>query len=272
MRRTLPLLALLCVLTSTGCVDGTVRVTVLPDGAGSIAIDLGYDPAQWPPLFGDPYAGFLERDELRRWMDPGMVAWSQPRVVDGETSRRWQGEVFFDDIDDVQFLGRHEGKVIEAMGFRSELERGRLHLRPGFLVYLDDPLPLPSPERVGMKGVSLSPALLDAIRQRIRPVVEGLDVTLEVVLPGPATRVDGLDRSEGRVGFLHVDADRLARAFTGTAAELTDVEELRENPSWAWQTPPTVPASEIAALRARRAAAVQWWNAVEGHGSSDEVD
>ena len=260
--RNAPLAVLLAAsLALTGCVDGTVRFTLLPDGAGSIAIDLGYETEKWPPMFGDPLAGFLTRDQLRTFTEPGFVAWSQPEVVETPTTRRWRAEVFFDDVGRVQFLGRRQGKVIEALGFEPALDEGRLDLRPGFLVYLEDPLPLPSPEQVGMSDVSLSRDLLDAIRQRIRPVIEGLDVTLEVVLPGAITGAAGLDGFEGRKATLHVDAHRLALAFASKARVLTDDQALRDDPTWSWERPVTWDAQQAEDLRRRRGQALRWWTA-----------
>lgn len=251
----------LVVVTSTGCVDGTVRFTLLDDGSGSIAIDLGYERTQWPPLFGDPLAGFLTREHLAGFTEPGFVAWSEPVVVETDSTRRWQGEVFFDDVGRVQILGRRDGQVIEALGFAPDPAGGVLEMRPGFLVYVDEPLPLPSPERVGMSDVSLSPALLDAIRQRIRPVIEGLDVTLEIVLPGSVTRAAGFDAFDGDRAWLHVDADRLGAAFAREAAALVDVPPLREDPSFRWDATEAGAPARAETLRARRAHAGAWWNA-----------
>jgi|GEM_PF-2668677 len=259
VRVTRTIVAALLVSTLSGCVDGTARLTVLPDGSGSIALDLGYEVAQWPPMFGDPLEGFRTPDQLARFTDPGFVAWSRPRIVEADGERRWRSEVFFDDIGAVRFLGRQDGRTIEALGFDAGLDRGRIGLRPGFLVYLDDPLPLPSPRRIGMTGVSLSDDLLAAIRQRIRPVIEGLDVSLEVVLPGRITRADGLDGFSGRTARLHVDADRLAAAFMGKARVLTDVEALRDDPTWAWELPPQWDQVAAEDLRRRRAEALEWW-------------
>lgn len=258
LRRTLLLFAAVTSFGLTGCVDGTVRVTVLEDGAGSIAIDLGYGVDKWPAMFGDPLAGFRTREQLRDFLEPGMVAWSEPEITATDVERRWRGEVFFDDVGRLQFLGRRQDQVIEAMGFGPDLDAGRIDLRPGFLVYLDDPLPLPTPDKVGMSEVSLSPALLEAIRQRIRPVIEGLDVKLVLELPGTITRAAGFDAVAGRTAVLRVDDDRLARAFATEAGVLTDEAALREDPTWRWEGR-TSNAGED--LRHRRAQALDWWNA-----------
>lgn len=251
---------LLLPLLLVGCVDGTVRVTLLPDGAGSIGVDLGYDQAKWPALFGDPYAGFRTRAQLGRFLEPGMVAWSRPRIEEVGRSRRWQGEVFFDDVAKLRFFGRYQGQGIEALSFEPDLARGELGLRPGFVVYLDDPLPLPSPESVGMTEVSLSPQLLAAIRERIRPVIEGLDVRLELQLPGEVRRADGFDESEGRVARLRVDADRLAAAFARRAGLLLDEAAVRgDDPVWTWEVPTAWDEDAAVAFRQRRAAALRWW-------------
>lgn len=255
------LLILLCTLGLTGCVDGTVRVLLLPDGAGSIALDLGYDTKKWPGIFGDPYAGFVTQDQLRRFIEPGMVAWSRPEIEKTGRTRRWRAEVFFDDVAALRFFGRHEGRGIEALGFEPDFARGEIGLRPGFLVYLDDPLPLPSPQSVGMTEVSLSPQLLAAIRQRIRPVIEGLDVRLEVAMPGRVLRADGLDAKAGAVATLRVDADRLGAAFARRAGLLLDEEAVRRpDPRWSWEVPATWNDDAATAFRQRRAAALQWWD------------
>ena len=264
--RVLPalLVALLALVTLSGCVDGVVRVRVLPDGSGSIAVDLGYETRQWPALFGDPYAGFRSADQLRRFTDPGLIAWSEPEIMEVDGRRRWRGEVFFDDVDDVRLLGRHRNRTIEALGFEADLPGGELALRPGFTVYLDEPLPLLPPRRVGMSQVSLSDDLLEAIRLRIRPVIEGFDVRLEVELPGTVTSFDGLDGAQGRVAHLQIDADRLARAFERRAGLLVDEEALASTPVlWAWEMPATWDDEEATALRQRRARALQWYGAAE---------
>lgn len=252
---------ILC-MSLSGCIQGTVRVTVFPDGSGSIALDLGYDTRKWPGIFGDPYEGFRTQDQMRRFVDPGMTAWSQPAIEKNGRLRSWRGEVFFDDIAQLRFLGRHEGEVIEALGFDSAPEQGVLGLRPGFVVYLDDPLPLPAPERVGMSGVNLSPQLLDTIRQRIRPVIGGLDVKLEVELPGSIVRADGMDSFDGRIATLAVDADRLAAAFGRRAGVLLDEEAIRrDRPAWAWRVPATWNDARAREYRRRRAEALTWWHA-----------
>lgn len=258
-RRLILLLVLVAALATSGCVDGTVRVTVLPDGAGSIAIDLGYGIDKWPAMFGDPLAGFRTREQLAGFMEKGMIAWSEPRIVDTPTTRRWQGEVFFDDIGELQFLGRHDDRVIEAASFEPDFERGVITVRPDFLVYLEDPLPLPTPEKAGMTDVSLSPALLEAIKQRIRPVIEGLDVTLELELPGTITRAAGLDTFDGRVAELEIDANRLALAFASKARVLCDDQALREDPTWRWEVPVQWDQEAAEELRRRRGRALEWW-------------
>lgn len=263
MRRPLVLLLLLLASSGlTGCVDGTVRVLLLPDGAGSIALDLGYDTGKWPGLFGDPYEGFRTQAQMGRFVEPGMVAWSQPHIEKVGRTRRWRGEVFFDDIAKLRFFGRHEGQTIEALGFEPDLARGVLGLRPGFIVYLDDPLPLPSPQSVGMSDVSLSPQLLSAIRQRIRPVIAGLDVRLEVELPGRVRRAAGLESVRANVATLAVDADRLGDAFARRTGLLLDEEAIRaRDPVWSWEVPATWNDAAAQAYRQRRAAALQWWAA-----------
>ena len=240
-----------------GCLQGVVTATLMPDGSGSIAVDLGYELRKWPPFLGDPYAGLTEREGLARWLSPGLIAWSQPTVRVEEGRRHLRTEVFFDEVDDVILTGTRGGQRIQAL--RLHRQGQSLHLQPGFLDLLDAPLPLPSPERVGLRGVTLSPELLEGIRQQIGAVIPGLDLRFELRLPGKVVRYDGLDFAEGRIAHLEIDADRATRAFHERAGVLVDEAALRSgDPRWAWEGQ-TVPPEEIQALARRARRAKAWW-------------
>ena len=257
MRNALLLLA--SALALSGCIDAQLTVNVMPDGSGNIDIDVGYDTRAWPSFLGDPLQTYTSHRQLRAWQSRGIIAWSEPELVREGRYRRIRTAMWFDSIGQVQFWATSKGQPLETLGIDWKGSEGRLDMRAGFVRFLDDPLPLPSPERVGM-DVSLSPALLDAVRAQIRPVIEGLEVRLDVVMPGKVTRADGFHTLEGRRAKIRVDADRLAEAMRDRAGVIFEEESLKAEPPRILFEPQDVPEAETRALSEARLEALRWWN------------
>lgn len=252
------LIAVLLVIAGSGCVDARLTANVLEDGSGNIEFDVGYDTATWPSFLGDPLSSYTSRAQLRGWTSPGVIAWSKPQIVREGRHRRLRTALWFDDLSRVEFWATRKGKPFETLGFWFRGEERVTELRAGFAELLDRPLPLPSPGRVGM-DVALSPDLLAAVRRQIRPVIEGLHLQLDVVLPGEVSRADGFRSWEGHTASLGVDADLLARAMNERAGVLFEEETLeRQPPQIEWQEPKEADSRRVDLTR-RRAAAMAWW-------------
>lgn len=258
MRRLLLLLLAAITLALGGCVDAEVVVNLMPDGSGSFDVDVGYDERAWPAFFGDPFAGWTRKSQLRAYSDPGLGPWSKPEIVTEGFHRRLRTEIFFDDIDDVQILGSDDGRLFVALGFEHLPGERTVQLRLGVREELGRPLPLPTPKQAGM-DVSISESLLKAIRQEIRPVIEGARLELVARLPGEVERADGFDEWEGREARIVADADRVALSLRERAGQLLNEATLDRQPLVVRWADGTARAGEIEALRDRRAAALEWW-------------
>ncbi len=257
MHRALSLL--LSLLPLVGCVDASVVVQLNPDASGSFDLDIGYDQRSWPAFFGDPFRGWLRKSQLQGFTDPGLGPWAEPRIVEVDGFRRFRTEVFFDDLDRVQILGWDDGRPFEALGFRYDREQHVVRMRLGIMEQLSRPLPLPSPKQAGME-VSISDALMAAIRQEIRPVIEGARLRLAARLPGEVERADGFDAWQDREAWVEADADRIAAALRDRAALLFNPSTLGDgNLVLQWNAAP--PSEEEGRrYRERRAAAQAWWD------------
>lgn len=258
VRRILPIILALLL---SGCVDARVVVNLLPDGSGSFDLDIGYDQRAWPSLFGDPFAGWTRQAQLRAYSDPGLGPWSQPEIVVEGAHRRIRTEIFFTDIEKVQILGSDDGELFVALGFERSDDVPQVGLRVGVREKLGRPLPLPTPKQAGME-VSLSDALLSAIRQEIRPVIEGARLELVAAVPGVVEQADAFDEWEDREARIVADADRVALAMRERAGALLNEETLDRDPlvvRWR-EAPPR--ADEIQAHRERLDAALEWWGGV----------
>jgi hypothetical protein len=242
-----------------GCVRADFEVVLLPDGSGAVECDVAYSARKWPAFFGDPYASFTSPSGFRELMPPGFVAWAEPEISASEGWRRLRTAVFFEDIRRVVFPARLQGEPYAAMRFEGNPAEGDITLVCQLDSILARPVPLPSPQEIGMDAVSIPDAVMDGLRAQMGTILSGLDVSLSLTAPGVLLQADGFDRIEMGRGVIRVEASRGAAAFQQRAGVLVDADALGgENPRWIWTPVPPDPRL-VAALRERREAALAWW-------------
>lgn len=220
---------------------------------------MAYSARKWPAFFGDPYASFTTPMGFAGMMPPGFVAWARPEITAADGWRHLRTTAFFDDIREVVFPARRQGKRYAALRFRGDPAVGDLAIVSELDSILARPLPLPSPQELGMDAVSIPDAVMDGLRGQMGTILSGLDLDFTLVAPGVLLQADGFDAIEMGRGVIHVDARRGAAAFQDHAGVLVDAEALgAAAPRWIW-TPVTPDAALVNAVRERRAAALRWW-------------
>lgn len=259
--RTIAALLLLLPLIG-GCVRADFEIVLLPDGSGALTADVAYAGKKWPAFFGDPYASFLTPKGFRGMMPPGFVAWSEP-VVEAENGwRHLRTAAWFDDIRRVVLPAKRSDKTpYPALMFSGNPAAGELRLLSELDSILARPVPLPSPQEMGMDGVSIPKPIMEGVRKQMGTLLSGLDVTLRLNPVGALSRADGFDAIEGGDAVIRVDAARGAAAFQKRAGVLTDWPRLiGDDVRWQWE-PAEADSTIVQQYRARREAAVEWFGA-----------
>jgi hypothetical protein len=257
--RTIAVLLLLLPLIG-GCVRADFEIVLLPDGSGAQNADVAYSGKKWPSFVGDPYASFTTPAGFRGLMPPGFVAWSEPVVEVEEGWRHLRTSAWFDDIRRIVFPAKRSDKTpYAALRFSGNPAAGELRLLSELDSILVRPLPLPSPQEIGMEGVSIPDAVMNGIRAQMGSILSGLDVTLRLSPSGRVSRADGFDALVLGEAVIRVDAARGAAAFQDHAGILVDEAALTSGEvRWIWEPGEVAPDLE-ADLRAGRAAAVDWF-------------
>lgn len=257
--RTIVALLLLLPLIG-GCVRAEFEIVLLPDGSGALTADVAYSGRKWPSFFGDPYASFLNPRGFRGMMPPGFVAWSEPAVEVEDGWRHLRTAAWFDDIRRIVLPAKRSDETpYAALRFSGNPAAGQLRLHSELDSILARPVPLPSPQEMGMEGVSIPDAVMGGVRKQMGTILSGLDVTLRFAPTGAVTRADGFDAVEQGRAIIQVDAARGAAAFRQRAGVLTDEAALAAGEvAWTW-TPGAVDSTRVRDLRARRAAAAEWF-------------
>lgn len=249
---------LLAALLLGGCVDAEVVAHLNPDGSGSFAIDVGYEQRSWPAFFGDPFGEWTQRRQLENFSDPGLGPWAEPEVVVVDGYRRFRTEVFFAHVDRVRILGWNDGRPFDALGFQYDSRKSTVRMTLGIMPELAKPLPLPTPRQAGME-LSLSDNLMRAIREQIRPVIEGAHLRLAARLPGAVVRADAFDDWRGREAWIDADADRVALAMRERAGRLLNEATLNDGVLEVQWRPQEMSAAELDSFQQRLEAARVWW-------------
>lgn len=256
--RSAAVLALLLPLLA-GCVRADFDLVLLPDGSGSIDCDVAYSVHKWPAFFGDPYASFVTPAGFAGMTPPGFVAWAPPEIATEDGWRHLRTAAFFDDIRRVVLPARRQGEPYAALRFHGDPAAGRLDLVCDLDSILARPVPIPTPEEMGMEGVSIPDAVLDGLRGQMGSILSGLDLSFSLHAPGVLLQADGFDAIEMGRGEISVGAERGAAAFQQRAGVLVDGPALTgPDPAWIW-TPVAPDERQARALRTRRDAAVRWW-------------
>lgn len=259
LRRLAPLLLFLL----TGCVDARIAAHLNPDGSGSFAVDIAYDQRAWPSFFGDPFHGWTQRSQLEAFTDPGLGPWAEPRISVEGGRRRFRTEVFFEDINRVRILGWDDGRPYQALGFRYDRADSTVRMTLGIMPQLAEPLPLPTPRQAGME-IHISDDLMTAIRQEIRPVIEGAHLRLEAEVPGRLSRADAFDAWKGRRAWIDADADRVALAMRERAGQLLNEKTLDDGLLEVHWSGDTSSAAEVDSFQRRLRDAYAWWDPPAG--------
>jgi hypothetical protein len=257
--RTIAALLLLLPLIG-GCVRAEFEIVLLPDGSGALHADVAYSGKKWPSFFGDPYASFTNPAGFRGLMPPGFVAWSEPVVEVEEGWRHLRTSAWFDDIRRIVFPAKRSDETpYAALRYSGNPAGGELRLLSELDSILARPLPLPSPQEIGMDGVSIPDAVMSGIRSQMGTILSGLDVTLRLKPAGRISRADGFDALDLGEAVIRVDAERGAAAFQDHAGILVDETALTSGDvRWIWE-PGEADLDLEASLRAGRAAAIEWF-------------
>ena len=258
-RRTIALLLLLLPLIG-GCVRAEFEVVILPDGSGAVLADVAYSGKKWPAFFGDPYESFLTPNGFRGMMPPGFVAWSEPSVEVEEGWRHLRTAAWFDDIRRVVFPAKRSDKTpYAALLFSGDPAAGELRLISKLDSILSRPVPLPSPQELGMDGVSIPDAVMGGVRAQMGTLLAGLDVSLTLRPSGALHRADGFDDIANGEAVIRVNSARGAAAFQQRAGVLVDWPRLvADDVLWEW-TPAPPDSNLVRDLEAGKAVARKWF-------------
>jgi hypothetical protein len=257
--RTIGALLLLLPLIG-GCVRADFVIELLPDGSGALHADVAYSGKKWPAFFGDPYESFMTPKGFRGMMPPGFVAWSQPEVTNEDGWRHLRTSAWFDDLRRVVLPAKRSDETpYAALRFSGNPAAGEIRLLSELDSILARPVPLPSPQEMGMEGVSIPGAVMNGIRAQMGTILSGLDVTLRLHAGHGVRRADGFDVIENGEALIRVDATRGAAAFQERAGVLVDAPALGSGSArWIWDPAEADPAATDRYL-AGRAAAVRWF-------------
>jgi hypothetical protein len=272
--RILGLLILGAFTSLPGCIQAEEAATLMPDGSGKLTLRFALKKsmlemfAQLGKAGGDPKAG----DPLDQFKDPsklksngeGIVAWGEPKKEEDADWVRVSIPGYFEDINKVKMYSEANqgGDAQRKLSFGAKYEKagdgGKLmmssELTDDFRKMGGGP---------GGPGGAGGEELAKAMVEAMKPMLEGMKISVTVTVPGPVEQSGGFLEKKDRTATFSIEGKTILDAMTdpkGPAAKKLEAFGAASDKGTpvTWSKT-TVGADEIAAFKNEMAAAKESW-------------
>jgi hypothetical protein len=272
--RILGLLVLGALTSLPGCIQAEEAATLMPDGSGKLTLRFALKKsmlemfAQLGKAGGDqkapdPFDQFKDPSKLKT-NGEGIVAWGDPKKEEDADWVRVSIPGYFEDINKVKMYGESNqgGDAQKKLSFGAKYEKsgdgGKLtmsnELTDDFRKMGGGP---------GGAGGAGGEELAKAMVEAMKPMLEGMKISVTVTVPGPVEDTGGFLEKKDRTATFAIEGKTILDAMTdpkGPAAKRLEAFGAASDKGTAvsWSKT-TVGAEEIAAFKKEMAAAKESW-------------
>lgn len=261
-----------CLLALGGCIQAEQGTTLFPDGSGKLSVKIGVKKSmlQMMEQFAQANPQGGSANPLDQFSDPaklqenseGIVAWAKPEKTEKEEWIYITTAGYFEDINKVKMYnvqpgpgGTQDRKLAFAAKYEKTDAGHVLVFRDESTGDLGQGLP------GGGDGAGDNPELAKAIVEQMKPMLEGMKVSVKMTVPGPITEAPAALEREGRTASLSLGAEDIFAVITDPEGErakkLKSISETSER-RIVWKEH-TVGSDEIAAFKKEMASAKEQW-------------
>jgi hypothetical protein len=232
-------LATLCLFgaAAAGCFQMEYAATLLPNGSGKIKVAFAMKKSTLDMMrgFAKQFGGEEGPDPLEQFTDPrqleknseGIVAWSKPEV---KTERGWERvtmTAYFEDISKVKIYqtdntaqGGGERKLLAAFDYTSKADGG------GVLIVTNGSMDQMGERQEEMPD--LPPEMRQGMMEMMKPMVQGLKISLSVTVPGEIEETVGFTSKKGSTAAFSMTGDQILEAMDPESATAKKFRDLRD--------------------------------------------
>lgn len=268
------LLGAFAILTFTalpGCMQFEQTTQLMPDGSGKLVMKVAFKKSMLEMIkaFGnqgdqkapDPFEQVTDPTKLQA-NGEGFVAWNEPKKEEDADWVRMTVIGYFEDINKVKMYNEQDqgGEKKKTLSFAAKYEKvgegGRLTMSNDMSKEFKNM----SKDLPGTDGnEELGKAMLEAMK----PMLEGMKVTLAMTVPGPIDSAGGLPDKKDRTASFSIDGNMMIALIKDPkGAEAKKLEALaasaEKGESITWSKT-TVTADDVAAFQKEMAAAKESW-------------
>lgn len=262
----------------SGCIQAEQASTLFPDGSGKVTLNVAFKKSMIKMLqemakqFGgeegkvpDPFEEFSNPDKLQENAE-GIVAWSTPQKKEDGDWVRLTVSAYFEDINKVKMYNTSQsptGEPQKKVSFAAKYEK----TAAGHVLLLtneatDEFKKMTEGKAEG--GEELGKAMIEMMK----PMLEGLKITMSITVPGPIEETRGFMEKKDRTASIVIDDKLLLGAMKGPDSEeakkLKPLSEAKEG-KITWKEN-KVSDEDVAKFKKELAdAKAQWAKTLEEH-------
>ena len=271
--RILALLVLSAAASLPGCIQAEEAATLMPDGSGKLTMTIGLKKSMIDMIRELGKAGGDEKpaDPFDQFKDPaklkanseGIVAWGEPKKSEDNDWVRVSVSGYFEDINKVKVYSEANqgGDAQKKLSFAAKYEKagdgGKLTMASELT---DDFRKMGKDAGAGGAG---NEELAKAMIEAMKPMLEGLKISMSVTVPGPVEDTGGLLEKKDRKATFSLEGGTILDAMKdpkGPAAKkLEGFGQSSEKGTAIVWTKTTAGADELAAFKKEMAAAKESW-------------
>lgn len=272
--RVLGLMLLGAITSLPGCIQAEEAATLMPDGSGKLTLRFGLKKSMLEMMTQlgkaggdqketDPFEQFKDTSKLKT-NGEGIIAWGEPKKEEDADWVRISIAGYFEDINKVKMYGESNagGAGQKKLSFGAKYEKAGDGGKLTMSSELTDDFRKMGAGPGGANGAG-GEELAKAMIEAMKPMLEGLKISVSVIVPGPVDESGGFLEKKDRTATFSIEGKTMLDAMTdpkGPAAKKLEAFGTASDKGTAvtWSKT-TAGADEIAAFKKEMAAAKASW-------------
>jgi len=272
LARLFSLFALASLTALPGCIQFEQTTMLMPDGSGKLVMKIGFKKSMLAMIeaFGKQEGAPKQPDPFEQLTDPsklqangeGFVAWNEPKKEEDGDWVRMTVIGYFEDINKVKMYNEQDqgGEKKRTLSFSAKYEKkgegGRLMMSNE----MGDEFKKMGKDLPGGDGnEDFAKAMLEAMK----PMLDGMKVTMAMTVPGPIETSGGLPDKKDRTASFSIDGNMMIAIIKDPKGpEVKKLEALgaaaEKGEAITWSRT-TVTDDDVASFKKEMSAAKESW-------------
>jgi hypothetical protein len=269
--RVLGALILASLVSLPGCIQAEEAATLMPDGSGKLTLKFALKKSMLEMFAQLGKAGGDEKpaDPFDQFRDPaklkangeGIAAWGEPKKEEDADWVRVSIAGYFEDINKVKMYSEAApgGDAKKKLSFGAKYEKAGDGGKLTMSSELTDDFRKMGKDAGGGGNEELAKAMVEAMK----PMLEGLKISMSVTVPGPVEDSGGFLEKKDRTATFALEGKTILDAMTDSkgpaAKKLESFGAATEKGTSVTWTKTTLGADDIAAFKNEMGAAKESW-------------